>query len=112
MASAYSRGADFERRAKARLETMGYVVFRTAGSRSPVDLVAFLSKAHYLRHLHHSMWDQENPLMFIQCKSGSTKISSRERMELVDLAADCGAIPVLCTRGLKFEVLSGEAKAA
>jgi hypothetical protein len=28
-------------------------------------------------------------------------------MELVDLAHDCGAVPVLVTRGMKFEVLEG-----
>ena len=38
--SNYSRGANFERRVKKYLENGGYLVIRSAGSHSPVDLVA------------------------------------------------------------------------
>lgn len=64
-------------------------VTRSAGSHTPVDLVAFWGD---------SVW-------FLQAKSGKTKISRKDKMELVDLAHDCGAIPVVVIRGLKFEVI-------
>ena len=89
MRAHYARGADFERRIRTRMEEQGYTVFRSAGSKSPVDLIAVKDRVHY----------------YIQAKSGKTKISRKERLELVDLAEDCGAIPVLVTRGLKFEFL-------
>ncbi len=38
--SQYSRGANFERRVKRYLEEQGWVVFRSAGSHSPADLIA------------------------------------------------------------------------
>jgi len=36
----YSRGANFERRVRRHLENEGWVVFRSAGSHSPADLIA------------------------------------------------------------------------
>jgi hypothetical protein len=41
------RGADAERRARKLLESCGYVVVRSAASKSPIDLVAF--NAHGVR---------------------------------------------------------------
>ena len=38
--SNYSRGANFERRVKRYYEDKGFLVLRSAGSHSPVDLVA------------------------------------------------------------------------
>jgi len=38
--SNYSRGANFERRVRKYLENEGWVVFRSAGSHSPADLIA------------------------------------------------------------------------
>lgn len=35
----YARGATYERKAKATLESQGYSVMRSAGSHSPADLV-------------------------------------------------------------------------
>ena len=37
--SAYSRGAQFERRTRKFLEAQGWTVFRSAGSKSPADLI-------------------------------------------------------------------------
>ncbi len=37
----YAKGARLERRARRELETQGYTVIRSAGSRGVVDLVAF-----------------------------------------------------------------------
>ena len=38
--SGYSKGANFERRVRKHLEKQGWVVFRSAGSHSPADLIA------------------------------------------------------------------------
>lgn len=40
MSTMYARGADFERLVKKSYEEQGYLVIRSAGSHSPVDLVA------------------------------------------------------------------------
>ncbi len=39
--SPYKKGRSLEWRAKRQLQTEGYVVIRSAGSKGPVDLVAF-----------------------------------------------------------------------
>lgn len=81
-------------------------VTRSAGSHTPVDIIAYMA----VREGQGSPWFTE--AWFIQAKSGRTKISRKDKMELVDLAHDCGAVPVVVTRGMKFEVLNGEGNAA
>jgi Holliday junction resolvase len=83
----YRRGADHERRTKAKLESLGYVVLRSAGSHSLVDLAA-------------KMPNSEEPWLLIQCGLG--KKSKREREGLVNLARSLGAVPVLVGRGQRF----------
>jgi Holliday junction resolvase len=96
MTSIYARGRDMEYRLINKLESMDYTfVARSAGSHTPVDVFAWKSGVAY----------------FFQVKGGKQKLSGRARIELVDLAHDCGAVPVLVTRGLKMEVLSGEVAA-
>jgi Holliday junction resolvase len=91
--SNYAKGRGFEQRARSRLEQRGYFVVRSAGSKTPVDLVAIKSN--------------ERPL-FVQCKGGTRSLSRAQRLAFVDFAHDLGAVPVLCERGLRFTVL-GEA---
>lgn len=79
----YRRGADHERRAKSKLEAAGFFVVRSAGSHSPVDLVAF--KEH------------TRPL-FIQCGLGGK--SKGELAELAVLAGRYDAMAVFIGRGL------------
>lgn len=86
----YARGRAFEYRVRSQLEEQGYSIFRTAGSRSPVDPLAF----------------REGTVLFVQCKSGQRGISRRERMALVDLATGCGAIAAVARRGGIVEVLA------
>jgi Holliday junction resolvase len=88
--SNYSRGHAFELRARARLESEGWFVGRSAGSKTPVDLVAIKANSR--------------PLL-VQCKSGTRSLSERERSEFADFARRLNAMPVLCTRGLKFEAV-------
>jgi Holliday junction resolvase len=79
MASQYRRGADFERKLKLYLEGLGYFVIRSAGSKGPVDLVAF-----------------GEDIYFIQCKL-TGNISQAKLDELTELAEIHGARPALAT---------------
>lgn len=93
--TAYRRAAAQERRIRDKLYEDGAVyVVRAAGSKGIADLIAF--------------WPHPKPTWLVQAKSGKTKISGKDRMELVDLAHDCNAVPVLVTRGMNFEILNGE----
>ena len=40
MMSAYSKGANFERRVRDYLQEIGFLVWRSAGSRTPIDIIA------------------------------------------------------------------------
>ena len=75
----YRRGADFERKVRSMLESKGYLVIRSAGSKTPVDLVA-LKKG-------------ETPVL-IQCKI-SGRITDIEVRELKIEAEKAGAKPAL-----------------
>lgn len=80
MGSQYRRGADFERALKKYLESKGMFVVRSAGSKGPVDLVAFDGHDRY----------------FIQCKL-SGKIGAAAIKALSQLAWDNDAEPVIAT---------------
>ena len=80
MPSQYRRGADFERALKKHLESKGYFVVRSAGSKGPVDLVAIGTGAE---------------VIFIQCKIG--KISQKELTALGELADVYGVDHVVAT---------------
>lgn len=69
----YIRGRQFEYRVKKDLEDKGYIVVRSAGSKSPFDLVAISLKVQY------------PDVMLVQCKYGA-KISKKERDNLHDLS--------------------------
>lgn len=86
----YARGADFERRVKRRLEDDGWLVLRTAGSHSPIDL--FAGKLGF------------EPLA-IQCKSGKKKMSVKEKATLYQAAAMFRAFPVIYERGMLMTYL-------
>jgi Holliday junction resolvase len=86
-----------EYRTIAKLLELGFThAVRSAGSHTPVDVYAWKGAQAY----------------FFQVKSGKAKLSRKERMELIDLATDCGAIPVLVTKGMKFEWLGSVREAA
>lgn len=73
----YRRGADFERTVKKYLEDAGWSCFRSAGSHSPVDLVAL----------------RDGAVLLVQCKTDG-RISPAEREQLVLLAQEnrCQAV--------------------
>lgn len=90
----YRRGADFERTVKRLLETNGYDCIRSAGSRSPVDVVAF----------------KPGQVVMVQAKLDG-RCAPAERAELVRVAGLVGAVPVLAYRitrqGTRFRRLLG-----
>jgi len=78
----YLSGARFERRVKKYYEDLGYFVVRSAGSHSPVDLVAIRN---------------DGRPVFIQCKTDG-KISPKERDELLSVSKKAGALPIMAYR--------------
>jgi len=81
----YHIGARFERKVKKWLESQGWWVIRSAGSKGPVDLVAY----------------KEGPkLLFIQCKKGKS-VGSSAISELYDAADQYGFTPYACVATLK-----------
>ena len=86
--SGYVRGRAFEYRVKALLESMGFVVFRLAGSK-PFDLIAFSPKGN---------------VYLIECKlRGKPSRYQREKQE--NIARRIGAEYILITSKNKYEVV-------
>ena len=90
----YARGATFERTVKADLEAKGYIVFRSAGSHGPYDLVALGPSE-----------------MLIQCKLNG-KMSPKERAELCDAAHRAYVKPVKAWRPKRGTIKYEEVKNA
>ena len=92
--SNYSRGADFERRVQRYFEKLGYLVIRSAGSHSPIDLSAMKS----------------GEISLIQCKIDGV-LSVAERKQLADMADFIGCrVFVISRQGKKMisEEIKGE----
>jgi len=79
--SNYSRGADFERRVQRYFEKLGYLVIRSAGSHTLVDLVAL----------------RAGEVKLIQCKLDGV-LSVAERQQLGELARETGCQVYLISR--------------
>ena len=79
MGANYKRGRTFEYRAKRDLERRGYVVVRSAGSRTPADLVA----------------GREGQVLLVQCTTSSRSKDEKDRAGLREMAERFGAEPVL-----------------
>jgi Holliday junction resolvase len=77
----YASGRRFEYRVRNDLRRMGFVVVRSAGSKTPIDLIA-ISKGE---------------LWFIQCKANGV-LSGTEKEKLCGLAAMVGALPRLAKK--------------
>lgn len=78
MATPYQRGRSFEYRVKKKLESLGYFVMRSAGSKGQVDLLA-------VKH---------GTSLFVQSKLRG-QISITEHNELFLLSQRFGSIPVI-----------------
>ncbi|GIV52389.1 MAG: hypothetical protein KatS3mg038_2921 [Candidatus Kapaibacterium sp.] len=81
--SNYTRGRQLEYDAKRYFEERGYLVIRSAGSKSPVDLVC----------LHPSL-----PPLLVQCKYGAARLSKQDRERLSVLARTYNARACIVTR--------------
>ena len=90
----YRRGADFERTVKHLLEDHGYDCIRSAGSRSPVDVIAF----------------KPGQVVMVQAKLDG-RCSPAERAELLRVVGIIHAVPVIAyrvpRRGVHFRRLVG-----
>jgi|SRR5262245_32029239 len=83
MANRNRRAGDyFERRTRAALEEVGWVVIRSAGSLGAADLVALRA---------------EKPTLMVSCKTRGA-LPEREAMILVATAVKAGALPILASR--------------
>lgn len=88
--SSYTRGRQLEYDAKRYFEERGYLVIRSAGSKSPVDLVC----------LHPSL-----PPLLVQCKYGAARLSKQDRERLSALAHMYGAHACIVTRRPRKEIV-------
>jgi Holliday junction resolvase len=100
MMTPYRRGVAFERRVQHLLERHGWRVIRSAGSHTPVDLVAW-PPVETLAWLAGQVW-------VIQCKRGA-RLSGRAQADLCDWAdfvhgEAVWARPGLAGRGVVFRV--------
>ncbi|MEV4127481.1 hypothetical protein [Nocardia sp. NPDC049707] len=77
----YRRGRDLEYAVRDHLQAEGYETFRSAGSRSPIDVIGFKP-----RHT-----------VFVQCKLDG-RCPPSERAELLRVAALAGAVPIVAAR--------------
>lgn len=93
----YDRGRGAEYRAKKRLEADGWTVFRTAGSKSPCDLVAF--KPIEVVGEGRGRWRIRTTPVFCQVKNGVRPMPRREREAFASFARAHGARPLLIERG-------------
>lgn len=84
MAGNYTRGASYERRVKALLESAGWAVSRHPLSRGAADLDAYRGDTH----------------LMVQVKGGADgrTIRPAEWNRLYDLARQCGAVPILANK--------------
>jgi len=92
--SAYSKGANFERRVRGYLQEIGFVVFRSAGSHTPADLIAL----------------KAGEVLLVQCKLDG-KISPTERYALSVLGDELQCRVMLAWREgreLKLEEVKDE----
>lgn len=71
----YTRGANYERLMKKRLEALGYYVVRSAGSHGVADLVAIGAPNTYCV-----------PVLLVQCKYGKTGPNNEDFDKLEDVA--------------------------
>ena len=83
----YAVGANFEREVKKFFESNGWFMVRSAGSHSPVDLVAIKKTEGY----------KEPKVIFIQCKT-TGRVSQKEFDILQRLALDCNVEWWIMTR--------------
>ena len=79
--TSYSKGRHFEYTTRRNLESKGFVVFRSAGSRSVADLIAL----------------RVGEVWLVQCKTDGY-MSPLERDNFARVADELGVVPMLASR--------------
>jgi len=82
---AYKRGRGFEYEVMRYLESKGYFCARSAGSHSPVDVIALKAQVGW------------HPLLLVQCKYGDSA-KAGDYIPLLDLADAGSGLPLLAWR--------------
>ena len=95
MGTRYEAGRNFEYRVKRALQRLGFTVIRSAGSKTPADLIA----------------GRSGLVLLVQCTTSSSSKDKSDRENLLSMAREFHGIPVLAwkekARGpLSWEVLS------
>jgi Holliday junction resolvase len=82
MPSTHQQGRQLEYTVSRLLKTIGYTVFRCAGSR-PVDLIAI----------------KDGNILLIECKTGlNPHLSTKQMNRILDISNKVGAMPLLVVR--------------
>ena len=79
MATRYEVGRSFEYRVKNHFKDAGYVVIRSAGSKTATDLVAFDGMS----------------ILLVQCTTNKACKNEKDRVELLEMAVNRHMIPVM-----------------
>ena len=82
----YAKGRRFEWRVRDYLEGLGWTVFRMAGSKTKVDLIAFAPREPFSKH--------SDCAHFIQCKAKGA-FGTAERAQFLKVVGDCDVIGLL-----------------
>ena len=89
----YVKGRAFEYQIKKLFEKKGFMVFRTAGSHSPADLIAFTKLEDWFRNKELGYV----PIL-IQCKNTQKKTYTKEITVLKSVAKEYGLRALLATK--------------
>lgn len=112
----YQRGAQFERRIRTYLEELGWTVFRMAGSKTKVDLIAFPPGQKFcqsVKVLGIDAVELHNTPCFIQCKAKGA-FGTKEREEFLAVVHKCDVRGLFaCAPDRKIELYyAGDRKSA
>lgn len=99
----YVKGANFERKIKKQYEDKGYLVFRTAGSHSVADLIAFPKLGDWFRGKKLGYV----PIL-IQCKATTGKGYSAEVAQLRKESEKFALVAILITKDKVITVYNPE----
>lgn len=99
----YVKGRTFEYKIKKQFEDKGYLVFRTAGSHSVADLIAFPKLGDWFRGKKLGYV----PIL-IQCKATTGKGYSAEVAQLKKEAENFALVAILVTKDRTIQVYNPE----
>jgi len=82
----YNKGRSFEYKVRDKFQSLGYFTIRSAGSKTPVDLIAL----------------KKGELLFIQCKNSTNWYQVKEWNVFFELAISVDAIPIIALKGMQL----------